>query len=211
MTDCSEIKFSAVLSASTLVKLTVLLGPWVFTAPLWPQGGTTRAKKLLMNKHRRSDRADCSLAVVVRLQSHIFTRNTPDLYALSLYFPRPLNAARLPRWRHPEACPEPGSVCSLLWAVVAGFVARCSWFLPPPDSHGELRGSGSGRAGTLVLGAAPAAADGVRRARGCRVRTGEMDPERGQCEFLWQPGFLTSPTRWTNRILPKILCSTYNR
>lgn len=46
----------------------------------------------------------------------------------------------------------------------------CSrWFLLPPGSNGELSGSGSDRFGTLVLGAAPAGADGAEWAGQGRV------------------------------------------
>lgn len=59
----------------------------------------------------------------------------------------------------------------------------CWWFLLGPGSNGELRGSRSARTRAPVLGAAPAGADGSERAGQRRVRTGEVDPGRRQCEF----------------------------
>lgn len=50
-------------------------------------------------------------------------------------------------------------------------------------SYGELCGSRSGRAGTLVLAAAAAAAAGTERAGQRDIRGREVDPGSGQREF----------------------------
>lgn len=103
------------------------------------------------------------------------------IFTLLLNFPWPLKAPFL-QWQHANVSrPKPGSV-QLVGCELLRMLCTC-WFLLPTGSNGELRGSGSDRAGILVLGAAPAGAGGAEWAGQCRVGTGEMVPERRQCEF----------------------------
>lgn len=52
-----------------------------------------------------------------------------------------------------------------------------------PVPNVELHGTGSARSEALVLCAAPASADGAGGSGERRVRTGQMDAERRQCEY----------------------------